>query len=129
MKDFVGESYQATLPAATEMPFFYNAPTIKIGFTADLPPFDLVSAEGKPAGFNIAVLAAISKRIRKNFEFVQVEHSERTEALATHNVDVLFWKFVPSDDKSLPQGFNQPAGIIVTDSYFSDEIVHVRLRK
>ena len=128
-KNFVDESYHDYTPTLVEMPFFDYKPTVKIGFTGDLPPFDLITDDGSPAGFNTAVLAEISKRIGKNFELVQVEQKNRVDALNSHKIDVLFWKLVPGNDKFIPDGFNQPAGILLTEPYFSDEIIHIRLRK
>ena len=129
VKSFIDASYHDYTPTLVDMPYFYDAPTVKIGFTGELPPFDLITDEGKPAGFNTAVLAEISERIGKNFELVQVEQENRVAALNSHEVDVLFWKLVPDNDKFIPDGFNQPAGILLTEPYFSDEIIHLRLRK
>ena len=44
-----------------------GAETIKVGVTGDLPPLDLVLADGTPAGFNTAVLAERSPRRRFDF--------------------------------------------------------------
>ena len=51
----------------------------------------LCAADGTPAGFNTAVLSQISARTGKNIELVQVDSVGRAMALATRNVDVVFW--------------------------------------
>ena len=116
-------------PPAVEMPTFDGAPTIKIAVTGDLPPLDLVTADGKPAGFNTAVLAAISQLIGKNFEIVDVDSGARAVALTSKEVDVIFWVAVPQNDTLAPPDCDTPEGVILTEPYFTDEIAHVKLKK
>lgn len=73
------------------MPKIEGADTIRVAVTGDLPPLDYVSADGIPAGFNTAVLAEISDRIGKNIELVTIDSGARATALASGNVDVVFW--------------------------------------
>ena len=113
---------------ALELPAFYGAETIKIGVTGDLPLLDLIRSDNTPAGFNTAVLAEISNRIEKNFVLVQVDSGARAAALSSGQVDVIFWAVVPQDE-TFPHDFDKPDGIILTVPYFSDKIVHVKLRK
>ena len=115
-----------TTPQAVEMPHFDGAETIRVGITGDLPPLDLVLADGTPAGFNTAVLAEISKRIDKNIELVQVESGARAAALTSGQVDVIFWVVVPEDD-SRPKNFDTPDGVSVTTPYYQDTVVDVNL--
>ena len=114
---------------AVEMPHFDGAPTIKIAVTGDLPPLDLITADGKPTGFNTAMLAAISQLIGKNFEPVNVDSGARAAALTSGQVDVVFWVAVPLDDTLAPPNCDTPEGTILTEPYFSDEIAHVKLKK
>ena len=102
-----------------------GAETIKIGITGDLPPLDLVLADGRPAGFNTAVLSEISKRINKNIELVQIDSGARAAALTSGQVDVIFWVVVPADDSQRPKDFDTPDGISVTTPYYQDVIVNV----
>lgn len=118
-----------------EMPTFYSdeydedyAPTIKIGVTGDLPPLDYVTADGNPAGFNAALLAEISNRMKRNFVIVPIDGGARAAALTSKLVDVIFWVIVPTYDE-FPIDIDKPAGIILTDPYFTDEIVHVKLKQ
>ena len=74
-----------------QMPVIDGAETIKVAVTGALPPMDYVAADGKPAGFNTALLAEISQRIGKNIELVVVDSVGRAAALASGTVDAVFW--------------------------------------
>ena len=114
-------------PPAVVMPNFDGAETIRVGVTGDLPPLDMVLADGTPAGFNTAVLAEISKRINKNIELVQVESGARAAALLSKQVDVIFWVIVPADDSGRPKDIDTPEGVFVTMPYYQDVVVDVNL--
>ena len=113
-------------PTAVSMPKFDDADTIRVGITGDLPPLDLILADGTPAGFNTAVLAEISNRIGENIELVQIDSAARAVALTSGKVDVIFWVVVP-EDQNRPKDFDTPEGVAVTDSYYQDYVVHVNL--
>lgn len=86
--------------SAVEMPVIDGAETIRVAVTGDLPPYDYIEASGKPAGFNTAILAEISKRIGKQFELVSIESAARAVALSSGSADVVFWTRVSSPDAS-----------------------------
>ncbi len=113
-------------PPAVEIVKINNADTIKVGITGDLPPLDLVLANGTPAGFNTAVLSEISKRIKKNIELIQIDSAARAAALTSKQVDVVFWVVVPQDNKR-PADMDKPAGVSVTTPYYQDDVVNVSL--
>ena len=115
-----------TDPPAVEITKIDGADTIKVGITGDLPPLDLVLADGTPAGFNTAVLSEISKRIKKNIELIQIDSAARAAALTSKQVDVVFWVVVPQDDKR-PADIDKPEGILVTTPYYEDVKVNVNL--
>ncbi len=116
----------AQTPQPVEIVHIDGAETIKVGITGDLPPLDLVLADGTPAGFNTAVLAEISKRTGKNIELLQVDSGARAAALTSGQVDVIFWVVVPADSNR-PKDFDTPAGVAVTESYYQDVVVNVNL--
>lgn len=113
-------------PTAATMTYFDGAKSIKVGITGDLPPLDLVLANGKPAGFNTAILAEISKRTQINIELVQIDSAARASALTSGQVDVIFWVVVP-EDSDRPKDFDTPKGVTVTNSYYQDSVVSVNL--
>lgn len=114
-------------PVSVNIAKIDGAETIKVGITGDLPMLDYVLPDGKPAGFNTAVLSEISKRIGKNIELVQIESAARAAALTSGQVDVVFWVVVPADDSNRPKNFDVPAGVAVTEPYYQDVVVNVNL--
>lgn len=128
-KIYIDDADYTKTPLAVEMPKLDGAQTLKIAVTGDLPPLDFVSADGKAAGFNTAVLAEISKLIGKNFELVQVDSGARAAALTSKQVDVVFWAVVPLTDSLAPPDCDKPEGVILTAPYFTNEINHVKLKK
>ena len=114
-------------PAPVAIAHIDGADTLKVGVTGDLPPLDLVLADGTPAGFNTAVLAEISERIGDNIELVQINSGARAAALTSGQVDVVFWVVVPADDSDRPKDFDTPEGIAVTEAYYQDVVVNVNL--
>ena len=128
-KQFIADQNDGAEPDAVEMPKLEGAETIKVAVTGDLPPIDLITADGKPAGFNTAVLAEISKLINKNFELVSIESTARASALSSGAVDIVFWVRVPESDSIFPLNVDRPEGIDISHEYYKDEIVHVGMKK
>lgn len=114
-------------PSAVAMPHFDGAEIVKVGVTGDLPPMDLILADGTPAGFNTAVLAEISKRIEKNIELVVIESDARAAALVSGRVDVIFWVIMPEGESPYPTNSDTPAGVALTQAYYKDVVVDVGL--
>ena len=124
-KKYITELKADEEPEAIEMPKFEGAETIKVAVTGDLPPLDLIRADGTPAGFNTAVLSEIGKRLNKNFELVSIESAARASALASDRVQLVFWVRIPHSTDRFPVAFDRPEGVEVSTEYFVDEIVHV----
>ena len=115
-------------PPKVDIPKVDGADTIKIGVTGDLPPLDLVLADGSPAGFNTAMLAEIAKRLNKNVEVVNIESGARAAALSAGQIDVIFWVAMP-EGEILPKNIDTPDGIELSAPYFKDDISHIQLKK
>ena len=123
-KEYIIDINTETAPSAVELPHFDSAQTIKVAVTGDLPPLDFVSADGKPAGFNTAVLAEIGNRMLKNIELVEIESGARAAALSSNQADVVFWSIVPVSE-IIPSDTDKPDGVILTEPYYKDKIVHM----
>ena len=123
-KEYITDISTDKEPPIVELPHFDNAQTIKVAVTGDLPPFDYVNADGKPAGFNTAVLAEIGNRMLKNIELVQIDSGARAAALTSGQVDVVFWAIVPVSE-IIPADTDKPSGIILTEPYYRDKVVHM----
>ena len=127
IKEYVTNA-EAGAPSAVEMPHIEGADTVKVAVTGDLPPLDLVLADGKPAGFNTALLAEIAKRLQKNIEIVDIDGDARAAALSSGKVDAVFWAIIPND-KDRPQDLDTPEGVVLSEPYFTDKIIHLKLNK
>ena len=126
-KEYITDINAETDPPAVELPYFESAPTIKVAVTGDLPPLDFVSTNGKPEGFNTAVLAEIGTRMLKNIELVKIDSGARAAALTSGQVDVVFWAIVPVSE-IIPTDSDKPNGVILTDPYFKDKIIHMTFK-
>ena len=124
-KQYITDLKEGEEPPAVPITHIDGADTIKVAVTGDLPPFDLVLADGTPAGFSTAVLAEISRRIEKNIELVTVDSAARASILSSKGADVVFWVSVPKDSILIPANIDQPAGIAVSEPYYHDLITHI----
>ncbi|MDR0963932.1 MAG: transporter substrate-binding domain-containing protein [Clostridium sp.] len=96
---------EVTLPATIE-----GAKTIQVGVSGDMPPFDYVSADGKPSGYNVALMGAIASKAGFNVEFVTISFSAKFSALLSDRIDVFFFHY----------GVLSQEGVTMTDVYYSD---------
>ena len=122
------KAYIESDPVAKDLPHFDGAKTIKIGVTGDLPPMDFVAANGKAAGFNIALLTEIANRAQVNFELVQIETGARAMALSTDKVDAVFWSKSITCSLCGTARTEMPEGTIITEVYFSDATAEIKLK-
>ena len=128
-KTYITEIKDGAEPPAVEIEQIDGADTIKVAVTGDLPPLDLILADGKPAGFSTAVLSEISKRMGKNIELINVDSGARATILSSKGADVVFWVSVPKDSHLIPSNVDKPAGIDLTVPYYQDAIAHVGLKE
>ena len=127
VSDYIVKVDKGQAPPKVDIPTIDGAPTIKIGVTGDLPPLDLVLPDNSPAGFNTAMLAEIAKRLGRNVEPVQIESGARAAALASKQIDVIFWAVVPNGD-NLPADIDKPEDTEFSTPYFEDSIAHLKLK-
>lgn len=128
VKTYITDLKQGEEPPAVPIEKIAGAPVLKVAVTGDLPPLDLVKSDGTPAGFNTAVLSEISKRIGKNIEMVQIDSAARATALVSKKADVVFWATVPYGKTVIPADVDKPEGLDLTQPYFMDSIVHIKLK-
>ena len=114
------QAYIESDPEPVVLPKFGFGRTIKIGVTGDLPPMDYVAANGKPAGFNMALLAEIASRAQVNIEVVHIETGARPMALSSGKVDAVFWTKSITCPVCKSQIRERFTDAITTESYFSD---------
>lgn len=112
-------------PEKVVMPVIDGAETVRVAVTGDLPPMDYTTAAGEPAGFNMAFLAELSKRINKNIELVTIDSGARIAALSSGTVDALFWARTTGDAKFQA---DVPEGVKLSDPYFTDGFYGIYLK-
>jgi hypothetical protein len=96
--------------APAELSRIEGAPTILVGINGDLPPYDYISADGKPAGFNVALMDELSQVMGKNVQFVTIPSDTRFSALLSQNtrrMDLFFWFYgrLASDSLALTETY------------------------
>ena len=95
---------------------FPGAETVKIAVTGDFPPIDYVAIDGTSAGFNVALLAEIARRLKINVELVSINSGARGAALSSGRVDGVFWFWF---EKSSNAFRDVPKGVALTEPYYS----------
>ena len=117
-------------PVAKPIPVIDGAETLKVAVTGDMPALDVILADGTPAGFNVAFLGELGKRINKNFELISVEAGARGAALSSGQVDILFWVLgtYDQDGKALPYPLDNMKGVAISVPYMMDSRVGVTLK-
>ncbi len=117
-------------PKAADIPMIDGAETLKVAVTGDMPALDVILPNGKPAGFNVAFLSELGKRINKNFELVDIDAGARGSALSSGQVDILFWVLgtYDQDGKALPYPLDNMKGVAISLPYMMDSRVGVTLK-
>ena len=117
-------------PVAVDLPKIDGADTIKVAVTGDMPGMDCILANGTPAGFNVAFLSELGKRINKNFELVSISSDARGAALSSGQVDALFWVVgtYDQDGNALPYPLDSMKDVAITLPYMMDSRVGVTLK-
>ena len=128
VKTYITDLKKGEEPPAVPLPETAGT-VLKIAVTGDLPPLDLVLANGSAAGFNTAVLGEIGKRLGRNVEIVQIDSAARASALSSKKVDVVFWVTVPTAGSKVPADIDKPDGLELTMPYYQDDTVHVGKKK
>lgn len=113
-------------PAPVKFTKFDGAKTIKAAVTGDLPMLDYTAPDGTPEGYNVALLAEVSRRLKCNVEIINIDSSARAAVLTSGRADMVFWLEFYSGLETQP---DIPEGIIVSDPYLHlDRLYHVKLK-
>lgn len=114
-------------PEPIEFFKYSNTDTIKVAVTGDMPPIDYVAADGKPAGFNTAILAEICRRLHLNAVLINIDSGARAASLASGRCDLVFW-FQTSKGNVIQA--DVPEGVALSESYFNwDNAYLIRKKK
>jgi ABC-type amino acid transport substrate-binding protein len=80
----------ATAPTPSSIPTIPDAPELVMGVTGTWPPFDYVSADGKPMGYSVALTEAVTKLLGINLKMVPLETEAVFPALESGRIDIYF---------------------------------------
>ena len=119
-------------PKAVMLPKFKDAQVIKVAVAGDMPPLDLVAADGTPAGFNVAMLAEIAKLKKVNIVPIPMNSGARFLSLSKGIVDAIFFIDEAVYNKAKQTEFyaetDIPKNICVTDAYAKYSMRNVKLK-
>jgi len=104
-----GVTVNALAQTPSQLSEIPGAQTILVGINGDLPPYDYISADGRPAGFNVALMSEISRVLEKNIKFVTIPSEARYSALlsSARRMDLFFWFYGNLENDKL----------VLTDTY------------
>lgn len=77
-------------PENRQTPKFAGAKTVYVGVCGDIVPLDYIAADGRPAGYNVALMNEIGKLLNINFVFVSIETQAKYAALNSKKIDLVF---------------------------------------
>lgn len=110
-------------PAATQAPAqpaeqthldkIKAAGTIKIGTSADYPPFEYVDSTGKKVGFDIELMEELAKRLGVKVEWVDMPFDSLIAAVQEGKIDAAISAFNYTEERDKTVDF--------TDPYFTSE--------
>ena len=103
---------------------FPDGPRVMVAVTGDLPPVDFIAEDGTPAGYSMAVLAEIGKRLKVNIIPVQVDTASRTAALVSGKADVVFWY---ETSRTWEKMLDVPEEVMLSEPYLEwNTFMHLR---
>lgn len=102
-------------PAATQAPAgnphldqIKTAGTIKIGTSADYPPFESVDSNGKKVGFDIELMEELGKRLGVKVEWVDMPFDSLLAAVQEGKIDAAISAFNYSEERDKTVDFTEP---------------------
>lgn len=106
-------------PVAVEFPVIEGGDVMKVAVTGDLPPIDYFDPAGRPAGFNTAFLAELSRRTGRNIELVSVSAGARQSAISSGRVDAVLWtrNVYNMKREMLAYPLDSMTGVVISDPY------------
>lgn len=126
--DYIDQATQDGEPLPVELPVLEGAQELRVVVTGDLPPLDYVSAEGHSGGYNMVLLAELSRRMNVNFVLIAAEAGSRAETIFSGRADMIFWMRRITSGDGLLISNECPQGLIVSDSYFVSPLVVLEMK-
>jgi polar amino acid transport system substrate-binding protein len=98
---------------ATHLDSIKKAGVIKVGTSADYPPFESVDASGNKVGFDIDLMTETAKRLGIKLEWVDMPFDSLIAAVQEGKIDMAVSAFNYSEERAQKVDF--------TDAYFTSE--------
>lgn len=99
--------------AANHLEAVKQAGVIKVGTSADYPPFESVDESGNKVGFDIELMAEIAKRLGVELEWVDMPFDSLIAAVQENKIDASISAFNYSEERDLTIDFS--------DAYYTSE--------
>lgn len=99
--------------AANHLEAIKDAGVIKVGTSADYPPFESVDANGNKVGFDIELMTEIAKRLGVKLEWVDMPFDSLIAAVQEGKIDASISAFNYSEERDQTIDF--------TDAYYTSE--------
>lgn len=107
------------VPQAPVIESVQGAETVTVGISGDVPPHDYVSVDGKPSGYNVALMGEIARLAGFTVEFETIAFGTKFAALLSGRIDLFF----------LHAGYTSFEGIVATSAYDEDVRLGVLMLK
>lgn len=127
--DYIENVINGDEPKPIELEQIEGRRTINVAVTGDVPPMDYITADGKPAGFNVALLKEISERCNVNITITQINSQARAASLMSGKVDCLFWTVIEQSPSARMKYKDVPKDAIISDPYYSTQGVNLYYKK
>ena len=85
--------------AANHLEAIKQAGTIKVGTSADYPPFESVDANGNKVGFDVELMTEIAKRLGVKLEWVDMPFDSLIAAVQEGKIDASISAFNYSEER------------------------------
>jgi len=102
-------------PAATQAPAgnthldqIKSAGTIKVGTSADYPPFEYVDGNGNKVGFDVELMEELGKRLGVKVEWVDMPFDSLLAAVQQGKIDAAISAFNYSEERDKTVDFTEP---------------------
>ena len=102
-----------TPKAANHLDAIKQAGVIKVGTSADYPPFESVDASGNKVGFDIELMTEIAKRLGVDLEWVDMPFDSLIAAVQEGKIDASISAFNYSEERDQTVDFS--------DAYYTSE--------
>jgi polar amino acid transport system substrate-binding protein len=108
--------------SGTHLDAIKKAGTIKVGTSADYPPFEYVDAQGNKIGFDIELMAEVAKRMNLKLEWVDMPFDSLIAGVKEGKIDASISAFNYSEERDQEVDFTEPYyigedGFTVADTF------------